>query len=244
MSDPERTRSAGPAAFPVTRWSLVFEVRSDPARSRAALEALLRLYWPPLHAFLLADGQAPEDARDLVQGFLSRLLERADLARVEPGRGRFRSYLLAGLRNYLVSERRREQAAKRGAGAVVSLDTEEAAAWLAERPAPGAGPEAAFDRQWARLVLQRALERLRREQEAQDKLAQYEALAPALGGDAADGHEALARRLGMSAGAVAVALHRLRRRLRELVRHEVIQTVGTAADLGEEMRHLLNVWGD
>lgn len=233
-----------PVEFPVTRWSLVLDVRKDPTRSREALEALLRLYWPPLYAFLLADGQTPEDARDLVQGFLARLLEREDLTRLEPGRGRFRSYLLAGLQNYLVSERRRDQAAKRGAGAVVSLDTEEATAWLAERPAPDAGPEAAFDRQWARLVLQRALERLRREQEAQDKQVQYEALAPALGGDAADSHEVLARRLGMSAGAVTVALHRLRRRLRELVRYEVIQTVGSAADLEEEMRHLLNVWGD
>lgn len=244
MADPERTQSAGLIAFPVTRWSLVLDVRRDPARSGEALEALLRLYWPPLYAFLLADGQTPDNARDLVQGFLARLLERGDLARVEPARGRFRSYLLAGLRNHLVSEVRRESAAKRGAGAVVSLDTEEAAAWLAERPAPGAGPEAAFDRQWARLVLQRALERLRREQEAQDKLAQYEALAPALGSDAADSHEVLARRLGLSAGAVAVALHRLRRRLRELVRHEVIQTVGSAADLEEELRHLLRVWGD
>ncbi|HMO66010.1 MAG TPA: sigma factor [Verrucomicrobiota bacterium] len=147
MSDPEATRSAGPAAFPVTRWSLVLDVRAGPARSREALETLLRLYWPPLYAFLRADGQAPEDARDLLQGFLARLLEREDLARLEPGRGRFRSYLLAGLRNHLVSEVRRESAAKRGAGAVVSLDTAEAAAWLAERPAPGAGPEAAFDRQ-------------------------------------------------------------------------------------------------
>ncbi len=127
---------------------------------------------------------------------------------------------------------------------MVSLDTAEAAAWLAERPAPGAGPEAAFDRQWARLVLQRDLERLRREQAAQDKLAQYEALAPALGGEAADSHDTLAQRLGMSPGAVAVALHRLRRRLRELVRHEVLQTVGSAADLDDELRQLLGVWGD
>lgn len=236
--------AAGPAAFPVTRWSLVLDVRGDPACAREALETLLRLYWPPLYAYLLADGQTPDNARDLVQGFLARLLERGDLARVEPARGRFRSYLLAGLRNYLVSEARREQAAKRGAGAVVSFEEEDAAARLATMPDRGDGPEAAFDRQWARLVLQRALERLRREQEAQDKLAQYEALAPALGGEAADSHAVLAQRLGMSAGAVAVALHRLRRRLRELVRHEVIQTVGSAADLEEEMRHLLRVWGD
>lgn len=236
--------TAGRNEFPVTRWSLVLDLRGDPARSREALETLLRLYWPPLYAYLRADGQSPEDARDLLQGFLSRLLEREDLARLEPSRGRFRSYLLAGLRNHLVSEVRREKAAKRGAGGVVSLEAEEAATWLAAQPAPGASPEAAYDQQWARLVLQRALERLRREQAAQDKLARYEALAPALGGGGADRHYTLAQQLGMSPGAVAVALHRLRRRLRELVRHEVLQTVGSAADLEDELRHLLRVWDD
>lgn len=236
--------TAGPAKFPLTRWSLVLEVRGDPARSRAALETLLRLYWPPLYAYLLADGQTPEDARDLVQGYLARLLERADLARVQPGQGRFRSYLLAGLRHYLVSEIRRETAVKRGAGAVVSLDTEEAAASLAERPAPGAGPEVVYDRQWARLILQQAFDRLRREQAAQGKQTQFEILAPALAGAGEEGHAALAGRLGLSPGAVALAVHRLRQRLRELVRYEVSQTVGSAADLEDELRYLLAVWGD
>lgn len=236
--------TAGRNEFPVTRWSLVLDLRGDPARSREALETLLRLYWPPLYAYLRADGQSPEDARDLLQGFLARLLERGDLARLEPGRGRFRSYLLAGLRNHLVSEVRRETAAKRGAGGVVSLEAEEATAWLAAQPAPGTSPEAAYDQQWARLVLQRALVRLRRELVVQGRQTQFELLAPALAGGAEGGHAALAEKLGLSPSAVAVLVHRLRRRLRELVRHEVLQTVGSAADLEDELRHLLRVWGD
>ncbi len=236
--------TAGRNEFPVTRWSLVLDLRGDPARSREALETLLRLYWPPLYAYLRADGQTPEGARDLLQGYLCRLIERGDLARVEPGRGRLRSYLLAGLRNYLVSEVRRETAAKRGAGGVVSLEAEEAAAWLAVQPAPGTRPEAAYDQQWARLVLQRALDRLRREQSVQGRQAQFEVLAPALAGGLEGGYAPLAARLGLSVTAVTVAVHRLRRRLRELVRHEVLQTVGSAADLEDELRSLLQVWGD
>jgi RNA polymerase sigma factor (sigma-70 family) len=236
--------SVGPVEFPVTRWSLVLQARRDPAGSREALETLLRAYWPPLLAFLIADGQTPEDARDLVQGFLARLLERNDLEHVAPENGRFRSYLLAGLRNHLVSETRRANAAKRGAGALVSLEQEDVTSHLATLPAPGVNPETAYDRQWARLILERALARLRQEHAAQGKQTLYEALGPALTGDDSTSHANLAARLGLSPGAVAVALHRLRRRLRELVRYEVLQTVGSAGDLEAEMRHLLTVWGD
>ena len=152
--------------------------------------------------------------------------------------------VLAGLRNHLVSETRRANAAKRGAGALVSLEQEDVTSHLATLPAPGVNPETAYDRQWARLILERALARLRQEHVAQGKQALYEALAPALTGDDSTSHANLAARLGLSPGAVAVALHRLRRRLRELVRYEVLQTVGSAGDLEAEMRHLLTVWGD
>ncbi|MBE7499888.1 MAG: sigma-70 family RNA polymerase sigma factor [Verrucomicrobiales bacterium] len=202
----------------------------------------MKTYWPPLFAFLRRDGHDPETAKDLVQGFLARLLERQDLASVGPDKGRFRSYLLAGLRNYLVSETRREQALKRGAGAVVSLETEEAGHVLAMTPAPGLSPEAVYDRQWARTVLERALARLQAEHEAPARRETFEVLQPALVGDDHDGYVRLAARLSWTPGAVAVAVHRLRRRLRELVREEVRETVGSAADLEAELRHLLAVW--
>jgi RNA polymerase sigma-70 factor (ECF subfamily) len=231
-----------PAEFPATHWSLVLSAGADREDSRQSLETLIRTYWPPLLAFLRMDGHDPDTARDLLQGYLTRLLERHDLTQLAPERGRFRSYLLAGLRNYLVSESRKENAAKRGAGTLLPLDSDEALRQLAAMPAPGTTPEVAYDRQWARTVLERALDRLRHEHEAQRKSAFFETLQPTLTGEDDENYGALAGRLGLSAGAVAVAVHRLRRRLRELVRAEVSQTVGSAADLEEEMRHLLAVW--
>jgi len=233
---------SGPAEFPQTHWSLVLSARGPAEHSRQALDALIRIYWPPLFAFLRRDGHDPETARDLLQGYLARLLERQDLASVGPDKGRFRSYLLAGLRNYLVSEARREKALKRGAGALVSMETEEAGRILAMTPAAGLTPELAFDRQWARTVLLRAVERLRAEHETATRREVFALLQPALVGADGDGYAALASRLNWTAGAVAVAIHRLRRRLRELVRDEVRQTVGSAADLETELRHLLVVW--
>lgn len=233
-----------PAGFPATHWSLVLSAGADREGSRQALEALLEAYWPPLLTFLRMDGHDPDTARDLLQGYLARLLERQDLATVAPERGRFRSYLLAGLRNYLVSEARKEKAVKRGAGAVVSIDSVEALRQVAAIPAAGTTPEVAFDRQWARTVLERALDRLRYEHEAQRKGRLFEVLRPTLTGEDVEDYSALAGQLGLSAGAVAVAVHRLRRRLRELVRAEVSRTVGSASDIEAEMRHLLAVWSD
>jgi RNA polymerase sigma-70 factor (ECF subfamily) len=233
-----------PADFPATHWSLVLSAGAGREGSQQALDALLQAYWSPLLAFLRMDGHDPDTARDLLQGYLTRLLERQDLAQVAPERGRFRSYLLAGLRNYLVSEDRKEKAAKRGAGAVVSLESEEVLSYVSALPAKGTTPEVAFDRQWARTVLERALDRLRHEHEALHKGRLFEALRPTLSGEDVEDYTVLAGQLGLSTGAVAVAVHRLRRRLRELVRAEVSQTVGSASDLNAEMRHLLAVWSD
>jgi RNA polymerase sigma factor (sigma-70 family) len=233
-----------PADFPVTHWSLVLSAGAGREGSMQALDSLLQAYWSPLLAFLRMDGHDPDIAKDLLQGYLTRLLERQDLAQVAPERGRFRSYLLAGLRNYLVSEARKEKTAKRGAGAVVSLESDEALSYVSALPAKGTTPEVAFDRQWARTVLERALDRLRYEHEVQRKGRLFEALRPTLSGEDVEDYTGLAGQLGLSAGAVAVAVHRLRRRLRELVRAEVSQTVGSASDLEAEMRHLLAVWSD
>jgi RNA polymerase sigma factor (sigma-70 family) len=232
----------GAAGFPATQWSLVMSAGAASPRSREALEALIRAYWPPLFAFLRIDGQDPEDAKDLLQGYLARLLERDDLAQVAPERGRFRSYLLAGLRNYLVSQTRRDGAGKRGAGGVISIETEEAAREVALTPAAGLTPELAYDRRWARTVLERALDRLEAEHESGNRGLLFAVLKPSLTGDASQDYAALAAQLGLTVGAVAVAVHRLRRRLRELVRSEVSQTVGSASDLEAEMRHLLAAW--
>ena len=140
------------------------------ALSRAALEDLCRPYWPPLYAFLRRSGHTPHEAQDLVQGYLARLLEREDLATVSPDKGRFRSYLLAGLRNYLVSEARQAGTLKRGGRAeIISLDTEYAESLCQAAFADGATPDLAFDRRWAETILNQALEKLRQEKIARAK---------------------------------------------------------------------------
>lgn len=233
----------GPGEFPATQWSLVLQAGSRTEGSREALEKLARAYWTPLYAYLRRDGHDPHGAEDLLQGFFARLLAREDLASVAPAQGKFRSYLLAGLRNHLVSEARREQAQKRGGRhETVALDTGEPERELAGSVAPPVTPEAEFDRRWARTVLERALEQLRAEHAGRGRAALYETLKPGLVGDLDHDYAQLGQAAGLSAGAVAVAVHRLRQRLRELVRLEVMQTVGTAAELEDELRHLLRVW--
>ena len=229
--------------FPATKWSVIIRATAAPSPlSRAALEDLCRLYWPPLYAFLRRSGQTPHAAQDLVQGYLARLLEREDLATVSPTKGRFRSYLLAGLRNYLVSEARQAATHKRGGRAeIISLDLENAEALCPLTHTDAITPDLAFDRRWAETVLEQALEKLRLENIARGKERLYERLKPRLATAAADDYATLGRELGMTPGAIAVAIHRLRVRLRELVRAAVADTVGSAADLEEEMRNLLAI---
>jgi len=231
------------AEFPATKWSVVQRAAAVSSQtSRAALEDLCRTYWPPLYAFLRRSGHDPAEAKDLVQGYLARLLARDDLAAVAPSKGRFRSYLLAGLRNHLVSERRKEGAQKRGGDSLVlSLDTENAESLYNAAVAAGEGPDLAFDRRWAETILDRALDALRLEHLARGKSRLYETLKGCLAQHSADHYDTLSETLGMTRGAIAVAVHRLRLRLRELVRAEVAQTVGSASDLEEEMRNLFTI---
>ena len=200
------------------------------------------MYWPPLYAFLRRSGQTPHEAQDLVQGYLARLLAREDLATVSADKGRFRSYLLAGLRNYLVSEVRQTGALKRGGRAeIISLDIENAEGLYSASLADGATPDLAFDRRWAETILDQALEKLRLENISRGKEKLYDTLKPCLAADATDDYAGLGRELGMTPGAIAVAVHRLRLRLRELVRTAVADTVGSEADLEDEMRNFLAI---
>jgi RNA polymerase sigma factor (sigma-70 family) len=229
--------------FPATKWSVIIRAAavSSPL-SRAALEDLCRLYWPPLYAFLRHSGHPPHEAQDLVQGYLARLLEREDLATVSPHKGRFRSYLLAGLRNYLVSEARQAATLKRGGRAeIISLDADGAEALCRGSLTDAATPDLAFDRRWAETILDQALEKLRLENAARGKDKFYETLKPCLAADAADNYASFGRELAMTPGAIAVAVHRLRLRLRELVRTAVADTVGSEADLEDELRNLLAI---
>jgi len=231
--------------FPETRWSLILR-RPAPGggmSSDTALNELCGMYWQPLYAYLRRCGNEAEAAKDLVQGFLAHLLSKHGFQRASPTQCQFRYFLLAALRNYLVSEARKENAMKRGGRVdLVPLDIEQAEAVFQTQAAEPLTPEAGFDRQWALTVWTRALQRLREEQRARGKERFFETLKPGLTEDLRPRHSGVAAALGLSAPAVAMAMHRLRRRLKELVIDELSQTVGSDGDLDDELAYFLSIW--
>ena len=214
----------------------------DATATRRALEELIQAYWFPLYAFVRRQGCQPAAAEDLVQGFLTRLLEKDDLSRVDRSKGRFRSFLLAAMKNFMANERARDRALKRGGGVrVLALDSLDAEARYAVEPAEEMTPERLFDRRWALAVLDQVLARLRREFIDAGNGALFETIKDCLTPDRGKlPYAQLARRLGMTEGALKVAVHRMRRRYRDLLRHEIAQTVETPAQVDEEIAYLLN----
>jgi RNA polymerase sigma-70 factor (ECF subfamily) len=239
MEDPPGT---GPRDFATTQWSLVLAARPDEAsqnRARMAFEELCRAYWYPLYAFVRYRGYSADEAQDLTQSFFLRIMETGGFASADPERGRFRSYLLGALKHFLANEWDRARAKKRG-GDVTFLDLDglDPEARYALAPARPTDPDAGFDREWALETTGRAMERLRAESEARGKKDLFEALRGSLTGDEPARSETAAR-LGMSEGAVKVAVHRLRQRYRELLRAEIAETVADPSDVDAEMRHLV-----
>jgi RNA polymerase sigma-70 factor (ECF subfamily) len=208
-----------------------------------ALATLCRAYWPPLYAFLRRKGIPPHDAQDLTQGFFLHLLEKNKLAQLEPEGGKFRSFLLTAFKNYLADEQARAQTQKRGGGrTIVSLDALRGAErWCAE-PADEADPEKIFERRWALTLLERVLATLELECVREGKKERFGQLCPyLLAEDDAPPYAEAGRRLGMTDGAVKVAVLRLRQRYRELFREEIAHTVADKSDIQGEMRHLFEV---
>ena len=226
--------------FPTTHWSIILAAGSpESPRYREALEALCRDYWFPLYAFLRRRGYGPDEAQDYTQGFFAHMLEKQDLCRADPNRGRFRSFLLAMLKHFAADAREQAQAQKRGGGKrVVSLDFAQAETRYAAEPAHQLSPEKLFERSWALTVLSRTMARLKQDTVA-DKPVLFEQLKAHLGGQAdAVPYRDLAASLNMSEGAIKVAVHRLRKRYRELLREEVAQTVSTPEEVEDEIRAL------
>ena len=234
------------AYFSTTRWDLVCAaVDTGSPDAERALEQLCTRYWYPLYVFVRRVGYCAADAEDLTQEFFARLLTRRYLARAEPARGRFRSYLLAGIKNLLSDERDRALRMKRGGGQTpVSFGQEAAEARYLNDPAVQDTPELAFERAWTATLLERAAARLRAEYEAVGKGRQFDQLTEfRLDSAGQPSYRAAADALEMSESALKSAILRLRRRHHQLVREELADTVGDPAEVDEEIRHLLTVVG-
>ncbi len=214
----------------------------DRAVASRALAELCEIYWVPLYAWLRRTGRSHDDGLDLVQSFCADLLERGGLLGADAERGRFRAYLLGALRHFVANEDRRERAQKRGGDRVAwSLDAVDA---VDEGIAANQRtPDEEFERRWAQALLDRAAFRLRGEYAARGRTDLVVALEPALLGDAStESQAALAARLGTSEGAIKVALHRMRGRLRELIREEVLHTVDDPSRVDDEIRSLMTAF--
>ncbi|MES2859129.1 MAG: sigma-70 family RNA polymerase sigma factor [Pseudomonadota bacterium] len=219
--------------FQTTRWGLIATAASDaPAQARPALDALCRAYRPPVLAYVCRCGYSTADAEDLVQAFFLRFLERAWYARAAPQRGRFRNLVLVSLRRFLADEHARKTALRNG-GQRCGSEAMEELAWHGETP------EQAFDRAWMGTLLARALARLQEEWWSAGKQLQFSRLAPLLADAPTSGElQAIASELGVARNALAVQLHRMRARLRQLARLELLQTVNSREALEEELREL------
>jgi RNA polymerase sigma-70 factor (ECF subfamily) len=242
MSDAVETTPGAVGRFQATHWSVVLAARGtgSPA-ARDALDALCRAYWYPLYAHVRRRGCDHHAAQDLTQEFFARLLANEGLHSVAPEKGRFRTFLLAAMDHLLANERRNSHAAKRGGGqTLLSLEeTRLGEERFAREPAAEGPPDRAFDKSWATMVLDRALERLQQEFTSRGKAAQFGDWKVFLTREATTADcEASGRRLSMSAGAVAVGVHRLRARYGDLLREAVAHTVSRLDEVDDELRYL------
>ena len=220
------------SGFEQTRWSLIVAARGTRGHARPALEQLCRAYRAPVLAYVRHAGHSPEDAEDLTQAFFVHFIERGWYTRADPERGHFRSLLLTSLRRFLIDQHHYQHAGKRhaylvGDDAIDSIVDE------------GNSPEQAFTRAWLATVLRHAMSHLQQEWQAAGKVAQFEQFAPLLL-EAADSSElkAIAAASGMRSNTIAVQIHRMRQRLRQLVRLELLQTVGSHEALEQELSEL------
>lgn len=236
------SRSEG-GRFATTRWSVVLAAAgTGSAEPERALATLCETYWYPLYAYVRRQGHGWADAQDLTQGFFARLLEKKDLQQVQRERGKFRSFLLASLKHYLINEWDRTRAAKRGGGQkILCVDFGSGENRYQQEAAGGETPESIFAKQWALALLEKVQETLRGEFRRAGKEDRFDCLSVCLTGETSSvSYRQLAAELGTTEGAVKVAVHRLRKRFRELLREEISPTVASEADIDDEIRELFD----
>jgi DNA-directed RNA polymerase specialized sigma24 family protein len=214
--------------------------RSDTKGAGEALAHLCQVYWFPLYAQVRRRGHSAHDAQDLTQGFFARLLANDTIAHADPARGRFRSFVLTALKHFLNDEWEKSRAVKRGGGVQpVPIDLAAAERQFHAEPADAFAPDKAFDCQWAVVLLEVVLTRLEEEYRAAGKAKQFAVLKLALtGASDAQPYAKLAAELGATEGAVKVAVHRLRRRYRELLEAEIAHTVASPEEAAAELQYL------
>jgi DNA-directed RNA polymerase specialized sigma24 family protein len=229
-------------AFATTQWSLVLAARTATPRAEEALASLCAAYWFPIYAFVRRQVASAAEAEDMTQGFFARLIEKDYLKDVDREKGRFRSFLLVSCKHYLANERDHARAAKRGGGRVLlSLDTETAAHRYELEPSHSLTPEREYERQWALTLLARVLARLRNEFVEDGRASAFESLKAFLTGEnGSSRYRAIAVDMATTEGAVKVAVHRLRRRYRDLIRAEIAATVDGEKGIDDEVRHLMS----
>lgn len=243
MDSPANPR---PQVAPETSWSLILAAQSSATDRRAALDRLCRLYWGPLYAYARRHGLNPADAEDATQDFFVRILADDWLDLVDRNKGRFRGYLYQSMSFHLSEARRHDAAQKRGGGAQhLSIERGPAEERFGRLAAATKDPAQAFDRAWTGTVLDLALTRLGEEEQAAGRTKRFEALRPFLTHPPSPGdYERLAESLGLVRATVAVHVHRLAKRYRELIRATVADTVADPTELDAELRHLLQSVSD
>jgi RNA polymerase sigma-70 factor (ECF subfamily) len=242
MNDQTIHTLAESSEFPTTRWTLVV-VASDPKRKevRSALASLCENYWYPLYAYLRRRGYPADQAQDLTQEFFIRVLEGRYLDRADPEKGRFRAFLLTSLKFFVADEEDRNRAQKRGGGALLPLEFSSGEERYQREPAHDETPERIFERRWALSVLDRVVQELRDEFVRHGRPEHFERLKVFLLGHSDAPYASLAHELNTSEGALKVAIHRLRKRYRELFRQEIADTVADPAEVESELRFLAAV---
>jgi len=240
-----RAREVQGRQFCSTRWSQVRRAKVDSPEGRRDLGLLCEAYYDPVEAFLRCEFRNADIARNVAHDFFAQMLAGGAIASAEPERGRFRSYLLGAVKHFLSHRREAAQRAKRGGGQEpLSLDDEDSSAARSIPDTLALSPDAMFDRQWALTVVARSLDALRRECEAEGRGDFFEQAKPWLTGEAEHGDQTvLAARCGMNANALKVAVHRMKRRFRELMKDEVVGTLADPGKIREEMNALFAALG-
>lgn len=231
-----------PAIFLTTHWSVVLRAGGSGEHARVALDELCRAYWYPLYFYARRKGNTPADAEDLVQGFFERILSSNAIARVTAEKGKFRTFLLTGLSNYMTGEWLRRNRQKRGGSVeIVSFDAKGAEDRYSLEPCDEQSPELMFEKRWAETVVARAIARLRGEFESNGLRERFARLKPFLMFDGrTELYSDAAAELGLSENGVKTQVRRMRLRFREILRQELAQTVADPSEIDNEIRYMLS----